>query len=205
MTQTVSRMYASQDQAARALAALEDYGYSHAHIVSASDGNNSYDGIVDTLVQAYVWKPHAMVYAKGISKGGSLVTVHAPFGAAYAAQVILDEHDPVDSGLPEPKHRSVAWDERTPMSSMLQMPVLAKNRLPMSKIWNVPAVLSKSPTFSGCLGMNTLSQNKAPLSSRLGMSLLSRNLTPLSSRFGMPLLSKTSLKLTPPGAPKRRV
>lgn len=203
MTQTITRMYRNHDQAARALAEIKDYGYTHAHLVSTSGGDPTHEGVVARLMEAYVWKNHAEVYAKGIRDGGALVVVHAPFGAANDAEVILDKHDPIDSGLPEKTRRSIAWDEKTPMSSILQMPVLAKNKLPMSKIWNVPAILSKAPTVSGCLGMKTLSPNPAPLSSRLGMRLLSRNATPLSSRFGLPLLSK-GLKLTSPTAPKRR-
>jgi hypothetical protein len=203
MTQTITRMYSNHDQAARALAEIKDYGYTHAHLVSATGGEHTHESVVKRLMDAYVWKNHAEVYAKGIRDGGALVVVHAPFGAANDAQVILDKHDPIDSGLQEKTRRSIAWDEKTPMSSILQMPVLAKNKLPMSKIWNVPAILPTATKFSSRLGMKMLSLEKAPLSSKIGMPLLSRNPTPLSSRFGLPLLSK-GLKLTPPTAPKRR-
>jgi hypothetical protein len=203
MTQTISRMYASHEHAARALAEIKDYGYTHAHLVSAAGGDNAHESVVDRLMDAYVWKNHAEVYAKGIREGGALVVVHAPFGAANDAEVILDKYDPIDSGLPEKARRSVAWDEKTPMSSIMQMPVLAKNKLPMTKIWNVPALTSKPTKISSRFGMKMLSPEKAPLSSKIGMPLLSRNPTPLSSRFGLPLLSK-GLKLTSPTAPKRR-
>jgi hypothetical protein len=207
MTQTISRMYATHDQAERALAALKDYGYTHAHLVSTSDGehggDHTHESIVDRLTDAYVWKQHAEVYAKVIKGGGALVTVHAPFGAANDAEVILAKYDPIDSGVSGRAKRSVAWDEKTPMSSILQMPVLAKNKLPMTKIWNVPAVTSKPIKVSSRLGMKMLSQHTAPLSARLGLPLLSGNSTPLSSRFGLPTLSKKGLKLTPPVDSKR--
>jgi hypothetical protein len=192
MTQTISRMYRSHDEAARAAAALKDYGYTHVQQVSRPEGSEdeaqAHNSIVASLIRGYIWRPHAEVYAKSIKDGGSLVTVHAPFGAANDAEQILDKHDPIHSGLPAPKHRSPAWDEKTPMSSILQMPVLAKNKLPMSTVWNVPPVI-KSATVSGCLGMRTLSQSKTPLSSSFGLPALSRNATPISSLLGLPVLS----------------
>jgi hypothetical protein len=193
MTQTISRMYGAYDTAARAVEDLKKYGYRHIHVVSTSGGSGvadtSHNGIVKALTDGYIWKPHAVEYAKRISQGGSLVSVHAPWATGRRAIKILDSHGPVDSGVTEPKTPSVAWDDATPMSSALQMPVLMEQKTPMSAIWNVPAVLKNPTKISACLGMPMLSKQIAPLSSWIGMSLLSKSATPLSSRFGLPLLT----------------
>ncbi len=193
MTQTISRMYGAYDIAARAVEDLKKVGYRHIHVVSTSGGpgiaDTSHNGIVKALTDGYIWKPHAVEYAKRIGQGGSLVTVHAPWATARRAIKMLDKHGPIDSGVPEPTLPSIAWDDATPMSSALQMPVLMKQKTPMSMVWNVPAVLKNPIKMSACLGMPMLSKHIAPLSSRIGMSLLSKSATPLSSRFGLPLLS----------------
>jgi hypothetical protein len=193
MTQTISRMYGAYDTAARAVEDLKKVGYRHIHVVSASGGpglaDTSHDGIVKAITDGYIWRPYAVEYAKRISQGGTLVSVHAPWATAKRAIKILDRHGPIESGVSEPTIPSVAWDDATPMSSALQMPVLMKQKTPISMILNVPAVLKNPIKMSACLGMPMLSKNIAPLSSRIGMSLLSKSTTPLSSRFGLPVLS----------------
>jgi hypothetical protein len=190
MTQNISRLYSSSAQASRALADLKDNNYRDVFLVNSESAGASHDAIVTALMKAYVWKPNAVILAKGIAKGGSLVTVHAPFGTGRDAMDLMDAHGPIDSGVPDHNFPSVAWNERTPVSSALQMPVLMKTKLPFSTIWNVPAVLRRPVNISELFGMPMLSKSAAPLSKMIGMSVLSDKTTPLSSRFGLPLLSK---------------
>ncbi|WP_204276917.1 hypothetical protein, partial [Escherichia coli] len=84
--------------------------------VSGDSVGASIDEIVAAIIKGYVLKSHARVYAEGISKGGSLVTVHAPFGGAARAMRILDKFSPIDSGISEPESHVMEWDEATPMS-----------------------------------------------------------------------------------------
>jgi len=201
MTQTISRMYGNLAQASRAADELRAKGYKNVFMVAGSSPSGGdaaaeaaagdYDRIVKSITDGFVWKPHAMVYAKGVSKGGSLVTVHAPFGTARNAQTILDRHSPIESGLVEPVEPTCAWDEAVPVSSALQMPVLLKTQRPMEVICNVPSVVKASNGLSKWLGFPLLAKEIAPFSKMIGMPLLSKSATPLSSRFGLPLLSKS--------------
>ena len=191
MSQTINRLYATLEQAAKALAALKDEDYSDLHIVSgASFTGASIDSIVAAIIKGNVLKSDARILAKGISAGGSLVTVHPPFGSAYKATQILKQFDPIDSGLTEPEDNSImAWDESTPMSCILQLPVLLDDATPFSKFWNVPPLGGSAAPLSSLFGIGLISRAAAPLSALIGLPLLSKDAAPLSSLLNLPTLS----------------
>lgn len=201
MTQTINRMFGSYAQASKAAEDLKANNHHAVHVVSRSGGpdagaDSSHTAITNSIMKSYVWKPHAKVLAEAVSKGGTLVTVHAPFGLAREAMDIMANHDPIDSGLPDRKYPSRPWDDAVPMSSALQLPTLIQQKTPISMICNVPAVTKKPFSLTACLGMPMLSNNATPLSSKFGWDLLSSVATPLSSKFGWPLLSKRPLKMS---------
>lgn len=189
MSQTISRMYKTPGEAVSAKAALEEEDYSDVHLVSGDSVGASIDEIVAAIIKGYVLKSHARVYAEGISKGGSLVTVHAPFGGAARAMRILDKFSPIDSGISEPESHVMEWDEATPMSCILQMPVLLEDPAPFSRFWNVPPLSSGSFALSSLFGMPLLTK-AAPRSSSFGIPLLIGNAAPLSSLLGLPTISR---------------
>ena len=189
MSQTISRMYGTPGQATSAKAALEEEDYSDVHLVSGASAGASIDEIVAAIIKGNVLKSDARVYAAGISKGGSLVTVHAPFGGAARATRILDKFSPIESGISEPESRVMLWDDATPMSCILQMPVLMDDPVPFSNFWNVSPLSSGSFSLSSLLGMPLLTK-AAPRSSSFGLPLLSNNPAPLSSLLGMPTISR---------------
>jgi hypothetical protein len=189
MSQTISRMYKTPAQAASAKAALEDENYSNVHLVSADSAGASLDDIVAAITRGYVLKSHARVYAEGIRKGGSLVTVHAPFGGAARATRILGKFSPVESGMSEPESHVMLWDDATPMSCVLQMPVLLDDAAPFSRFWNVPTLSGGSFSLSSLFGMPLLTA-AAPRSTSFGIPLLSNNPAPLSSLLHIPTISR---------------
>jgi hypothetical protein len=189
MSQTISRMYEKPSQAARAKAALEDEDYSDVHLVSGDSAGASVDDITAAIAKGNVLKSLARVYAAGVSKGGSLVTVHAPFGGAARAARILDKFGPIDSGISEPADGIMLWDDATPMSCILQMPVLMADPVPFSRFWNVPPLANGSFSLSSLFGLRLLT-TAAPRSTSFGIPLLSSNPAPLSSLLGLPTLSK---------------
>jgi hypothetical protein len=190
MSQTICRMYGSLDAASKAAAALEEEGYRDVYVTSAP-GDNAASGdteareaaIVDELMRAYVLKADARVYAPRILAGGTLVTVHAPFGGAVLAIEILEEFAPIESGVTEIREAGPVWEDAAPLSSALRMPIL----------------LGKDSKFSTDGGIPLLSKNPAPLSERLGMSPLSLDQegtaklldepSPLSKLLGLKILS----------------
>ena len=194
MSQTINRMYDNHTSANRAADALRSNRFNrftHVHVVSRSASPEApLDDIVAEVMKAFVLKSHARVLAQRIQRGGTLVTVHAPFGSAVAAINILDRHGPVESGLPDHSDAAMAWDEAAPLSSALQMPVLLKNSATFSRFWNIPAVSKRGATTSSVLGLPELSDQRGPYAGTLGKALISNNATPLSSMLGLPLLTK---------------
>lgn len=172
-----------------AKAALEEENYSEVHLVLGDSANASIDEIVAAIIKGNVLKSDARVYAAGISKGGSLVTVHAPFGGADRAVRILGKFSPVESGISEPESKLMLWDEATPMSCILQIPVLMQDPVPFSSFWNVSPLSDGSFSLSSLLGIPLLTKG-ASRSSSFGVPLLSSNATPLSSLLRIPTISR---------------
>lgn len=191
MSQTINRLYATDAQAAAAVAALRDEYYSDIHTVPGASPGTSIDDIVASITRGNVLKYDAKILARSVGRGHALVTVHAPFGGAHRATRILDKFSPLDSGISEPTEHLMAWDEATPMSCILQMPVLLDDATPFSRFWNLP-VLSAGPRwFSSLIGIPMLLQGSASLlSSSLGIPVLSNNPAPLSSLLHLPTLAR---------------
>lgn len=203
MSQTINRMYASFEQASAAAQALREHRFSRFTLVHVVGPNGrsapvqgqaalSHEEITAELMKAYVLRAHALVLARGIEKGGSLVTVHAAFGTAVDAINTLQAFDPIDSGLTEASTPLHAWDDAAPLSSLFGgIPVRSDNPTPFGTFWNVPTLASSGKTTCSALGLPELGGSAAPLSSSIGMPLLSSKAAPLSSLLGLPLLTKS--------------
>jgi hypothetical protein len=188
MTQTISRMYEFPEQAAQAKAALKRADYPNVHLVSAAGMSDApFDDIVAAIARGNVLIADARIYAAGIAKGGSLVTVHTQFGSAIDAIRILDRFEPIDSGIPEPESHASLWNEATPISSILRLPVLINEAAPYSTFWNMPALADPSFSLSKLFGLPLL-KNFGARSTSFGLPLL-KPFGPRSTSFGLPLLS----------------
>jgi hypothetical protein len=196
MSETISRMYGTYEKAAQAAAELKSSGFEDVHLVSRNDGGKgtpkTTEAIVAAIVDAYVLRQHAKVYAEGVSKGGTLVTVHAPFGSAAQATEIVDGFDPIPTGLPEPERNYASWDEATPISCLFHVPVLLDESETFSKFWNVPPLITEELLFSGAIGVPLLMDGSSSFSSAFGVPTIVNGASPLSSLFHLPLLYKSS-------------
>ena len=193
MTQTINRIYASADQATAAVTELRRNGYQadEIHVVGPTDfdaGKNSSDDIVVAITKGYVLRSDAVILAEGIQKGGTLVTVHAVFGAAARALDILDKHGPIASGLPSKRHPTVTWDEAAPVSSALMLPTTCDDPTPFATYSGLPTLADSDTYASAAAGVPLLTNPRASLSEKLGLPLLSDNPAPLSSLLKLPLL-----------------
>jgi len=194
MSQTINRMYGSLERAQQAAHELRTNRFDRfdeVHVVSdrdASGADASVDHIVAQLLKALVLKAHAEVFAEGIRRGGSLVTVHAPFGAAVAAIAILDGHGPIPSGVADPTDPPTPWDDAAPLSSALNLRVLLDDNDTFSRFWNLPVLVAGGTTTSSALGLPEISRSNGPFAGTFGIRLLSNNATILSSLLGLPVL-----------------
>jgi hypothetical protein len=210
MTQTICRMYSNLAQAEKAVEDLKRKNYQHVHLITGTvsgdsesgAGNVSYDSILSAIMKAHIWKKHASVYADRVSRGNTLITVHAPFGTARDAIATMAKYDPIDSGVPDVKFDAPVWNESTPMSCALQMPVLMKTRLPFAKVWNVPSISAKPTPMSTLCHMLPLAKPATSFSSKIGMPLLANSAPSFSAKFGLPLLSNASKSTRVPQRPR---
>ena len=161
------------------------------HVVGPTDfdaGKNSSDDIVVAIAKGHVLRSDAVILAEGIQKGGTLVTVHAVFGAAARALDILDKHGPIASGLPSKRHPTVTWDEAAPVSSALMLPTRCDDPTVFATYSGMPTLMDGNASVSAAVGLPLLADQKSTLSEKFGLPLLSDNPAPLSSLFNIPLL-----------------
>jgi hypothetical protein len=200
MSQTIARMYDSHeraDQAAQELRTNRHISFSEVFVFARSGGSGAgtggaeatQEGIVARLMGAHVLKAHARGYAAGILRGGALVVVHAPFGCGAEAERVLAEHGPIDSGVAEPNHAPMAWDDAAPCSSALHVRVLLDDAHTFSRFWNVAPLVKSAATTGSALGLPEVSRSSGPFTGTFGgMPLISKKGTFLSSMLGLPVL-----------------
>lgn len=214
MIEPIVRMFASEETARAAAAALVSAGLPPSKVLVVTPGSGDADGGSDSIAAAimagHVLRSHARVYADGIRSGRSLVIARAPFGFGQVAINLLEDHDPVDSGLVLPREPGPNWDEAAPLSSVLQFaPLLRKRASPLSDILGLPTLApakrssSPGPTLSAAgrhissgLGLPLLSRAAAPLSSMLGLRVSCGTAAPLSKLLGLKPLSRKAGRWT---------
>jgi len=191
MTQTISRIFGSAEKASAAVADLKAYGFGDASIhVAAPSAGASQDAVAASIMKFHILKAHAVEYAKRVVAGGTLVTVHAPFGAARPAIDAMEAHSPMDSGVGEPEFPKRTWDSAAPVSSSFNIPALMNGAAPFSAFWGLPVLASRQSALV------ELSRDAAPLSKALGMKALSPGGAPTSAGWGLPMLSNSAAPLS---------
>jgi len=215
MTETVMRLYSTSFQALRAAGELKKRGYDNVHTFTAEQGGSG-DGadakpseasLIEAMVAASIYRPHAAYFAPRIVGGASLVAVHAIFGTAGRAIGVLESVGPLPDRIAEPPTPSyLVYDERIPFSSSLGLPVLTETaRLPFEIVSGVGSLTQPHRTYtgrflplltrfatplSGLFALPTLTRIATPLSSMFFLGTKTRAATPLSSAFRIPLLTK---------------
>ena len=193
MSQEITRLYASAEHAREAAAELSEEGFDDVFVVNPPEKDVPVSAIAAQIAHGRVHLPDAKIYAEGVARGGSLVTVHAPFGSGMKATVILDSHNPIPSGKPEPEPE-ILWNERTPFSSAMHMPLLLDDPAPASRVIGISPLAGANCSFSGMIGLPLLSDTAAMPEGRWGLPFLSGNPAPLSSLLGLPLLKDSRRK-----------
>ena len=135
MADIIARVYGSHENAVAAVNELKTYRFEDTDITVVSylggykTGANAaaaeFNEIVGAVAAGFIPKAEAAIYALSIVRGATLVTVRAPFGTAGRATAILDSFDPIETGVPPKEYKPLRqWDEATPASSFLSLPVL---------------------------------------------------------------------------------
>jgi hypothetical protein len=211
MTQSIIRIYDSESQGSKAAEHLRKEGYADVFQFSSAAGKGAAaarSNLIASMMAAHIWRSHAEAYADRLTKGKSMVLVHAPFGGALNAMNVMDTYQPSETGISEAADDDeYKWDDKAPLSSALHLPVLMKNKYPAETLSGVSSLTKGKAFLSDLLGIKLLTAGSArkntsmglplltgaatPLSSAIGMPTLSQNPTPLSSLFGLPVLKKS--------------
>lgn len=194
MSTEITRMFPSTAKAKAAADELREEGFDEVFVVTPPTANDvPLSAIAAQIAQGRVLLADARIYAKGVSEGGSLVTVHAPFGSGMLATNILEANGPIASGMPDPAPPHY-WDEAAPLSSAFFMPVLLDDPTPVSNVIGVAPLTSSDCSLSGLLGLPMLKSSAMGDRGRLGIRYLMDNPAPLSSLLGLPLLKDPKRK-----------
>ncbi len=76
-------------------------------------------GILGSLVGAGVPEEHAHVYAEGVRRGGTLVTVRADESQAGQIDAILDQREPVNPSVRQADYQQAGWTGFDPAAPAL--------------------------------------------------------------------------------------
>jgi len=192
MAQIISRLFSSSTNAAAAVKDVQDYRFGDNEVFTIEGAAGaSVEDLTAQIAQAGVAKADAAAYADKVKGGATLVVVHAPFGSARKATVLLDRHQPLPSPVAAaPVGPAYRYDKAAPLSSIYQWPTLSSNPAPLSSFWNLPLLTDYSA--SRAAGRSELSDDAAPLSNWFKISTLSDNATPLSNWLKFPILRDAS-------------
>jgi len=199
----VARLYEQVTQAEAATSDLLANGFDASNVVTLTPMAGSAE-IKSALRAGGFLGEHAAFYADQLAGGHSLVVVSPPFGMGRSAEAILKSHNPLAlSHEPPPEPFVPWWEEATPLSNLLGLPVLMNSDTPFSNFWGLNTKqdglshfsrwlkpLAPGFTLSGLLGLGFATASATPLSSMLGLPTTSKRLTGKNSSFGVPLVTK---------------
>ncbi|MCS6930738.1 MAG: hypothetical protein NZM27_00830 [Acetobacteraceae bacterium] len=189
MPETLCSLFPSRAVAEAAAADLVRHGYNDVHVFGARPGETpTRDAQMEALCRAYVLKAHARLLAARLVEGAGLVVVHAPFGRAAFAERLLRRRGSLGSGLPREAPPAPRYEEATPLSSSLQLPVLTRMKHPFEAFSGLPSLTAPGWMFSKVMAFDLTTRTATPLSSALGLPVLCERGTHVSSALGLPLL-----------------
>jgi len=185
----LSRLYATAKDAEAAAGALIEAGFRAGDFeIVTADAKGWISK--ETLMGKEVSKTNAAAYAEALRAGRILLLVNPLLGYAEAAEKVLAAPRGTENATATVGFEGTTWDEATPISSALFLPVLSKNPTPFGTFWNVPTLLKNYWFFSDIFGGKLLSRKPSPLSDSLGWKTLLTDPAPFSSLLKMKVLTK---------------
>ncbi len=179
----LSRMYNTAADAAAAVSELKESGLEDKQIRLIIRGSD-YIGVT-ALGEKGVMRDNAKAYVEAFKEGMALVVVSTMWGFSQIATEILNTARAGDTGGEKAQYEGLTWDEGAPLSSALNLPVLAKSGTLLSDLLGLPT-LSKS-SKSGLFGL--------PLLTKSGPSLPFPTLTKSGPSLPFPTLTKSGPSL----------
>ena len=178
MATIITRLYASRDQAAGVVSALEADGFQADDItLVARDEGQDMGTFHAALANAGVHKAGAKTYAERTMTGQVVLVLRAPFGAGTAGMAIVDTVPAIDIGVDRTELHVPAQD--TPVERLRYLPDLLPDG---TRFMTTDGLLKTATPFSSLF--------RLPMTAKGGRAKLLDNPTPFSSMFKLPLLVK---------------
>jgi hypothetical protein len=203
MTTIISRLFATEEVAASAIAALKKKGFPKEAIDLHEGGTHALpESIVQSLTAQGMYESAARHIARTVQQGGALVVTRAGFGQARKAMAILDAFEPLDLG-DVPTALYVERKAPTPAAPTRYLPVLPNRPWLIFSDGFFPPALIKNDRPSSAILLDhkpkaSLLDMAQPFSMTAGLPLLSTKGPkasllaepfPLSSLFRFPMLT----------------
>lgn len=124
MVEIISRMYGDAASVDGVLDDLYYLGILFDGVVVTRPGGTAAEALA-AILKGHVPKSIAPIYAEGVARGGTLISVAPPFGAASAVLQAMTKRQPIDSGYNPAVRQPAGFDEAAPFSDLLGLPVLS--------------------------------------------------------------------------------
>ena len=199
MTTIVSRLYATEQQAAQAAEMLTSTRFSAADVnlvTPPTEPDLAPSALEDLILKGGVRRADAAVFAKAVREGKSLVTVRAAWSLATPAIDILENFEPIESGVGDYEHHvAETWHSASPFSDFIGWPTLIDSKSTSELLDGNCSSSLGLPTVLRLRPFSALSKTDKPYSalakSDKPYSKLIDKAAPFSALFGLPVLLKS--------------
>lgn len=205
MTETISRIYASRQNADAAVAGLLKAGFADSAIDLVALSDEPGADVAAQIAAGGVADTHVDALAEAVRRGETLVSIRAQFGTGALATRTLQRHRPTQIELPDKGYAQQPGDPAAPLSAALGWPLLSRDPAPLSSAFGLSVLTKSRPMerggsprpdnpapFSRMIGQPVLTNTPAPLSSATGARVLWDDPAPLSERLHVPVLTGQS-------------
>ena len=205
MTTIVSRLYATQEQAAQAADLLTSTRFSAADVnlvTPPAEPDPAPGALEDLILKGGVRPADAAAFATAVREGKSLVTGRAAWSLATPAIDILENFEPIESGVGDYEHHvAETWHSASPFSDFLGWPTLIDSKSSSDLLDGDSSSSLGLPTVTRARPFSALSKSDKAFSalakSDKPFSQLLDKAAPFSALFGLPVILKSP--------PRRRV
>ena len=195
MSTLITRIYEAYGDALSAVSELKKnrFGDSAITLISMAPNDPSETGVSleDRILQAGVPAADVGAFAASVRQGGSLVAVKAVMGVGLKATAIMNAHNPMQGAVERKDYYVSTVDRGTPLSSVMGLPVLARDPTPFATFWNMPSLVRCSTPLSNFFSLPSLWRQPSSETTFFGFPKLIRSKETFSSWYNLPLLIKS--------------
>jgi hypothetical protein len=170
MEQIFTRLYATDADADAVIARLLNYGLRSQDMQVTRPGGDA-AAIEASILKGHVLKKFVPIYAAGVAKGGTLLSVYVWPGNGIPILRIVNS-GAIDDGMPKPPATVTERDNPSPFSDALGIPTLTASR---PSGFGLPLLCNTRGPYRPVVPLPTLSGTSGPYNAVVPLPLLSGN------------------------------